>query len=49
MRIYNYNKKPSDSFRGAKIIIIEADKHVVSPASGLVIRKAPGDLSYDFG
>ena len=48
LRIWNYNKQPQDAYRGAKILIVEADKHLISPVGGLLLKKAPGDLSYDF-
>jgi hypothetical protein len=48
LRIYNYNKSLEDSFRGCKKIRISLDDKCISP-DGHILRKAPGNTSFDFG
>ena len=49
VRLWNYNKSHDDATRGAKTIHISIDGARVSPPTGLTLRKAPGNASYDFG
>lgn len=50
LRVWNYNKSPEDTFRGAKQLHISVDGLLVSPKeSGFVLRKAPGIPLFDFG
>eukprot|EP01022_Parablepharisma_sp_SALTPOND_P028480 TRINITY_DN71032_c0_g1_i1.p1 TRINITY_DN71032_c0_g1~~TRINITY_DN71032_c0_g1_i1.p1 ORF type:complete len:1123 (+),score=56.15 TRINITY_DN71032_c0_g1_i1:1477-4845(+) len=48
IRIYNYNKSPEDTFRGAKRIMLYLDGISLCPDSGIYIPKAPGHAYYDF-
>lgn len=47
-RFWNYNSSVESSFRGAKRIFITCDGQVISPPEGFLIRKAPGNLTFDF-
>ena len=49
LTIWNYNKTPEDTLRGAKKVDIRVDGTLVSPPSGAIIRKAPGESWYKFG
>jgi len=49
LTIWNYNKTPEDTFRGAKHVDIRVDGALVSPPSGAIIRKAPGESWCKFG
>jgi hypothetical protein len=49
LRFYNYNKSLEDSFRGVKKIKIYVDDSCISPEEGHMVRKAPGNSSFDFG
>ncbi|KAG7397610.1 hypothetical protein PHYBOEH_000431 [Phytophthora boehmeriae] len=50
LRIWNYNKSPEDTYRGAKQIVVILDGAVVSPKkTGFLLRKAPGVAEFDFG
>eukprot|EP00727_Mastigamoeba_balamuthi_P006009 m51a1_g2027 putative long-chain-fatty-acid-- ligase (1959) ;mRNA; r:1299220-1309113 len=40
MRVWNYNKTPDDSYRGAKRVVITADDRQITPADGILLRKA---------
>ncbi|EDV28369.1 uncharacterized protein TRIADDRAFT_53958 [Trichoplax adhaerens] len=48
-RIWNYNKSLEDTIRGAKIVHVSLDGVVVSPPSGFLLRKGPGNMHYDYG
>ncbi|XP_030841044.1 protein KIAA0556 [Strongylocentrotus purpuratus] len=48
LRIWNYNKSPEDTYRGAKIVHVWIDGQQVSPAEGYLIRKGPGKCYFDF-
>jgi len=39
LRVWNYNKTPEDTFRGAKVIHVYMDEKEVSPESGYFLRK----------
>ncbi|XP_077979703.1 LOW QUALITY PROTEIN: protein KATNIP homolog [Glandiceps talaboti] len=39
LRIWNYNKSPEDTYRGAKVVHVTLDNHVMSPSEGFLIRK----------
>ena len=43
MRIWNYNKSRTHSFRGAKEVSVTMDKQLVFKGT---VRKAPGNLSF---
>ena len=49
LTVWNYNKTAEDTFRGAKRVDIRMDGDLVSPPSGAIIRKAPGESWYKFG
>jgi hypothetical protein len=49
LKFYNYNKSLEDSFRGVKKIKIHIDDCCISPVEGHMVRKAPGNSSFDFG
>ena len=51
LKFWNYNASLDDSFMGVKRMIVSVDGHVLSPAHGFLIRKAPGDTQSlnDFG
>lgn len=50
LRVWNYNKNPEDTFRGAKQLHVSVDGLLVSPKDcGFVLRKAPGIALFDFG
>ena len=42
VKFYNYNKSAEDSLRGVRTITIRIDGKLVTPAKGIVLRKAPG-------
>jgi hypothetical protein len=42
VKFYNYNKSPEDSLRGVKLVAIKIDGKLVTPAKGVLVRKAPG-------
>ena len=48
VRIWNYNKNEEGSYRGAKHITISADGTLLTPPSGILVKKAPGIDYYDF-
>ncbi|GAB1610533.1 protein KIAA0556-like, partial [Argonauta hians] len=49
IRIWNYNKNPEDTYRGAKIVHVNIDGHIVSPPDGYLLRKGLGNCHFDFG
>eukprot|EP00455_Lapot_gusevi_P044185 TRINITY_DN5476_c0_g1_i8.p1 TRINITY_DN5476_c0_g1~~TRINITY_DN5476_c0_g1_i8.p1 ORF type:complete len:379 (+),score=102.54 TRINITY_DN5476_c0_g1_i8:106-1137(+) len=49
LRLWNYNKSPDDTSRGLKIADVFVDDVRVSPPSGFIFRKAPGNVDFDFG
>lgn len=49
IKIWNYNKSEEDSYRGAAIITISADGVLLTPQSGILLKKAPGHDFFDFG
>ncbi|GMF32227.1 unnamed protein product [Phytophthora fragariaefolia] len=50
LRIWNYNKSPEDTYRGAKQLVAMIDDVVISPKeTGFLLRKAPGVANFDFG
>jgi len=49
IKFWNYNKSEEDSYRGAKLITISADGVFLTPESGVLLKKAPGQDFYDFG
>jgi len=51
LRLWNYNKNVSDSFRGARAMSVTLDGCTISPDVGehFVVRKAPGVSKFDFG
>lgn len=49
LRFHNYNKRPEDTNRGAKLVTVVLDNTMLSPPSGYVLRQAPGHCAYDFG
>eukprot|EP00753_Platysulcus_tardus_P011658 PLAT3303.1.p1 GENE.PLAT3303.1~~PLAT3303.1.p1 ORF type:complete len:554 (+),score=289.27 PLAT3303.1:1852-3513(+) len=48
LKIWNYNE-PEGSFKGVKWLRVELDGQLISPDGGMLIRKAPGRDSFDFG
>ncbi|XP_029139173.1 protein KIAA0556 homolog [Protobothrops mucrosquamatus] len=48
LRIWNYNKSPEDTFRGAKMVHVWLDGCCISPPGGFLIRKGPGNCHFDF-
>ncbi|XP_077172354.1 katanin-interacting protein isoform X2 [Paroedura picta] len=48
LRIWNYNKSPEDTYRGAKVVHVSLDGTCVSPPGGFLIRKGPGNCHFDF-
>jgi len=48
LRVYNYNKSLEDSFRGCKKIRISIDGKCIT-SEGHIVRKAPGNTSFDYG
>ncbi|XP_073398867.1 katanin-interacting protein isoform X2 [Dendrobates tinctorius] len=48
LRIWNYNKSPEDTYRGAKIVHVTLDGCSISPPEGFLIRKGPGNCHFDF-
>lgn len=48
LRIWNYNKSPEDTYRGAKVVHVSLDGVSISPAEGFLIRKGPGNCHFDF-
>ncbi|XP_064613243.1 katanin-interacting protein-like isoform X2 [Liolophura sinensis] len=48
LRIWNYNKSPEDTYRGAKIVHVKVDGRLVSPPDGYLIRKGPGNCYFDY-
>lgn len=49
IKIWNYNKSLEDSFRGVKKIRISIDDKICSPSGCYIVRKAPGNTTFDFG
>ncbi|KAF4318084.1 hypothetical protein JM18_003742 [Phytophthora kernoviae] len=50
LRVWNYNKSPEDTYRGAKQIVVVLDGTVISPKeTGFLLRKAPGVAEFNFG
>ncbi|XP_062508912.1 katanin-interacting protein-like isoform X2 [Corticium candelabrum] len=49
LRIWNYNKSPDDTFRGAQSVSISLDGQLVSSESSFLLRKGPGNTHFDFG
>ncbi|XP_034297276.1 katanin-interacting protein isoform X2 [Pantherophis guttatus] len=47
-RIWNYNKSPEDTYRGAKMVHVWLDGCCISPPGGFLIRKGPGNCHFDF-
>ncbi|XP_070580044.1 protein KATNIP homolog isoform X2 [Ptychodera flava] len=39
LRVWNYNKSTEDTYRGAKLVHVTLDNHIVSPPEGFLIRK----------
>ncbi|KAL8620866.1 hypothetical protein ACOMHN_047037 [Nucella lapillus] len=48
LRIWNYNKTPEDTYRGARIMHVLVNNRVISPAEGFLVRKGPGNCHFDF-
>lgn len=49
IKVWNYNKSEEDSYRGAKVITISADGTLLTPETGILLKKAPGQDFFDFG
>jgi hypothetical protein len=49
IRVWNYNKNYEHSSRGVRLLTVAADGVMVTPATGILIKKAPGNDFYDFG
>ncbi|XP_062999166.1 katanin-interacting protein [Elgaria multicarinata webbii] len=48
LRIWNYNKSPEDTYRGAKVAQVWLDGCCISPPGGFLVRKGPGNCHFDF-
>ncbi|XP_046573388.1 katanin-interacting protein-like isoform X2 [Haliotis rubra] len=48
IRIWNYNKTPEDTYRGAKVMHVRINGKQVSPDEGYLLRKGPGNCHFDF-
>ncbi|NXW55558.1 K0556 protein, partial [Eurystomus gularis] len=48
LRLWNYNKSPEDTYRGAKVVHVLLDGRSISPPEGFLIRKGPGNCHFDF-
>ncbi|KAG8432891.1 hypothetical protein GDO86_017231 [Hymenochirus boettgeri] len=48
LRLWNYNKSPEDTYRGAKMVHVTLDGQSISPPEGFLIRKGPGNCHFDF-
>ncbi|BFZ02930.1 hypothetical protein BsWGS_05969 [Bradybaena similaris] len=48
VRIWNYNKSPEDTYRGAKVMHVHVNDRVISPLEGYLLRKGPGVCHFDF-
>ncbi|XP_005100895.1 katanin-interacting protein isoform X2 [Aplysia californica] len=48
VRVWNYNKSPEDTYRGAKVMHVQVNDRVVSPPEGYLLRKGPGVCHFDF-
>nr|XP_008121450.1 PREDICTED: protein KIAA0556 homolog isoform X4 [Anolis carolinensis] len=48
LRIWNYNKSPEDTYRGAKVVHVSLDGFRISPLGGFLVRKGPGSCHFDF-
>ncbi|XP_065181377.1 protein KATNIP homolog [Sycon ciliatum] len=49
IQIWNYNKTREDTCRGVKIAHAFLDGQSISPNTGYLVRKAPGNCNFDFG
>lgn len=49
MKIWNYNGSLEDTYTGVKRVRIVVDGVLVSPMEGILVRKAPGSATFDFG
>ncbi|GFR79110.1 protein KIAA0556, partial [Elysia marginata] len=48
VRVWNYNKSPEDTYRGAKVMHVQINNRQVSPSEGFLLRKGPGVCHFDF-
>uniref|UniRef100_A0A8D2JJG4 KIAA0556 n=1 Tax=Varanus komodoensis TaxID=61221 RepID=A0A8D2JJG4_VARKO len=48
LRLWNYNKSPEDTYRGAKVLHVWLDGCCLSPPGGFLVRKGPGNCHFDF-
>ncbi|XP_041364093.1 katanin-interacting protein-like [Gigantopelta aegis] len=48
LRVWNYNKSPEDTYRGARILHVKIDGRQVSPSEGYLVRKGTGNCHFDF-
>lgn len=48
IRIWNYNKSEDDTKRGVKLINVVADKILLTPEKGILVRKAYGICNVDY-
>jgi len=49
IKFFNYNKSLEDTYRGAKTFTISVNNKLVTPNTGIHLRKAPGLPNIDFG
>ena len=49
VRLWNYNKNLDDTGRGVRELRVFADGLEVTPSGGVIVRKAPGLVDFDFG
>lgn len=48
IRFWNYNKSYEHSCRGARLVTISADNILVTPSTGVLVKKASGNDFHDF-
>ena len=49
IKVFNFNGGVEESFCGVRRMLLRVDGRVHGPQEGLLVRKAPGDRSFDFG
>ena len=49
LKVWNYNESLEDTWTGVKHIRIVVDGQLMTPMDGVLVRKAPGTATFDFG